>query len=128
MFGFEKWIGVAANTKVAPNITPCKSRRPVHNNHRHPGLLLLAPSCPAPPRSTRARQEKEAKEQQELNELADTDPQEYDRRIKEWHKKKVEGRDGGGLETTDVGDAVDRQLTGDLERRKSLARERRNAR
>lgn len=70
-------------------------------------------------------QEKEAKEQQELNELADSDPAEYDRRIKEWHKRKIEGR-GGTSSNLDV--HVDQTQSGDLERRKSLARERREAR
>lgn len=72
------------------------------------------------------RQEKEAREQQELNELADSDPAEYDRRIKEWHKRKIEGRDGTSSNLG--GDAVDHTESGDLERRKSLARERRSAR
>ena len=70
-------------------------------------------------------QEKEAKEQQELNELADSDPAEYDRRIKEWQKRKIEGRDGT---SSNLDVDVDHTQSGDLERRKSLARERRDAR
>lgn len=75
-------------------------------------------------------QEKEAREQQELNDLADSDPAEYDRRIKEWQKRKIEGRDGtsSNLSVGGGGDGVDQTQNGDLERRKSLARERRAAR
>lgn len=75
-------------------------------------------------------QEKEAREQQELNELADSNPAEYDRRIKEWQKRKIEGRDGtsSSLSVGGGGDGVDQTQNGDLERRKSLARERRAAR
>lgn len=83
-----------------------------------------------PPFRSTPLQEKEAKEQQDLNTLADTDPEEYDRRIKEWHKRKIEGRDGPGGRGGGVGggDESDRKRSGDLERRKSLARERRDAR
>lgn len=75
-------------------------------------------------------QEKDTREQQELNELADSDPAEYDRRIKAWHKRKIEGRDGtsSSLNAGDDGDGVDQTQNGDLERRKALARERRDAR
>lgn len=75
------------------------------------------------------RQEKDAKEQRDLNELAETDPAEYDRRIKEWHKRKMEERDGisRSLDAED-GDDPDQDQKGDLERRKALARERRDAR
>eukprot|EP00903_Cladosiphon_okamuranus_P007797 g7546.t1 len=76
-------------------------------------------------RLAREAKEKDAKEQQELNELADSDPAEYDRRVKEWHKRKIEGRDGTSS-SLDV--HVDQTQRGDLERRKSLARERREAR
>lgn len=76
-------------------------------------------------------QEREAKEQQELNDLADTDPAEYDRRIKEWRKRKLEGRDGSAGRGVGGGDGdggADIDEIGDVERRKSLARERREAR
>lgn len=82
---------------------------------------------PLPPTSPLLHQEREAKEQQELNELADTDPAEYDRRIKKWYKRKMDGRDAssGGL---DIGAGGDQERSGELDRRKSLARERRDAR
>lgn len=73
-------------------------------------------------------QDREAKEQEELNILADTDPVEYDRRIKEWHKKKLEIRERGGVGDEGVGDGLELDFAGNLERRKSLARERRDAR
>ena len=76
-------------------------------------------------------QERQAKEQQELNDLADTDPAEYDRRIKEWRKRKLEGRDGSAGRGVGGGDGdggADIDEIGDVERRKSLARERREAR
>ncbi|CAM9252372.1 unnamed protein product [Ectocarpus sp. 12 AP-2014] len=77
-------------------------------------------------RLAKEAKEKEAREQQEMNELADSDPAEYDRRMKEWHKRKIEGRDGT---SSSLGsDAVDHTESGDLKRRKSLARERRSAR
>lgn len=88
----------------------------IFHNARQYGYFLTDPP----------RQEKEAREQQELNELADSDPAEYDRRIKEWHKRKIEGRDG--TSSSLGGDAVDHTESGDLERRKSLARERRSER
>lgn len=64
-----------------------------------------------------------------MNDLADTDPVEYDRRIKEWHKKKIEERhvNGGGFDTGSSDD-TDRNRIGQLEQRRALARERRNAR
>lgn len=73
-------------------------------------------------------QDRDAKEQEELNLLADTDPAEYDRRIKEWHKKKLEIRERGGVGGGGVGDGLELDYAGNLERRKSLARERRDAR
>ncbi|CAM9618041.1 unnamed protein product [Pylaiella littoralis] len=81
-------------------------------------------------RLAREVKEKDTREQQELNELADSDPAEYDRRIKAWHKRKIEGRDGtsSSLNAGDDGGGVDQTQNGDLERRKALARERRDAR
>lgn len=80
-----------------------------------------------PPRPFQLLQEKEAKEQKELNELADNDPAEYDRRIKEWHKKKMDSKDPRGAGRGDKGGS-DGDLSENLERRKSLARQRRDAR
>ncbi|CAM9456334.1 unnamed protein product, partial [Discosporangium mesarthrocarpum] len=75
-------------------------------------------------RLAREAKEKEAKEQDELNLLADTDPDEYDRRMKEFYKKKLAE---AATAKTGVGDG-DADRPGDLERRRSLARERRDAR
>lgn len=74
-------------------------------------------------------QEKEARLQEELNLLAETDPAEYDRRIKQWHKEKMdlwESNDrGAGASAGGEEDRGEDDISANLERRKSLARERR---
>lgn len=75
-------------------------------------------------------QEREAQEQQELNELAETDPAEYDRRIQVWLKRKQDEKDSArrGQVAPENGDGLGVDSTLSLERRKALARERRDAR
>lgn len=67
-----------------------------------------------------------------MNLLADTDPAEYDKRIKEWHKRQLEAREkgarGSGGDSRVSEDRRDTEQSGDLGLRKSLARERRAAR
>lgn len=166
----ELWFqGISAHERCSPNSYLLEidrrdpQRRPTRRRHdifprpnppdeedRDAGVVAVVcdSMCFLSPCSTRV-QEREAREQEELNVLAETDPAEYDRRIKEWHERKMEerergerggaagevaagagGRAGGrgdlGLEGGHGGDGED--ASADMERRKSLARERRSKR
>ncbi|CAM9398800.1 unnamed protein product [Chrysoparadoxa australica] len=64
---------------------------------------------------------KEEREQKELNDLAETDPDEYDRRIKIWHSRKLEEAARG--DKGDGGSSLDRRRKLAIERRDKRRRE-----